>query len=259
METLSRFWPDLEYGSFDHLVCYRGAAPPRKPELSIRRSERELLAAVGVSVEKIFVIDEQPVVFDEITVSSPPFWEKAIADRRFLDVHDRIANRFTGKRGQKLPSHESFRDPIERAFSHWAMAKSRDESQPDFSQAVRDGWATRWPRTGVEVRSARRWPGSLVSRGYYHAQLEHVLGLFSRQRLGAAPPSAEDVSALAALYAADLAAFAETSGLDVAAWPTARVLAGSIDPGDLAVALADRAKLVPPESQASPDPALANS
>jgi len=79
------------------------------------------------------------------------------------------------------------------------------------------------------------------------------------QRLGAAPPSAEDVSALAALYAADLAAFAETSGLDVAAWPTARVLAGSIDPGDLAVALADRAKLVPPESQASPDPALANS
>jgi len=115
VETLSRFWPDLDYGSFDHLVCYRGAAPPRQPELRIRRSERELLAAIGVSVEKIFVIDEQPVVFDEITVSSPPFWEKAIADRRFLDVHERIANRFTGKRGQKLPSHLATRVYLSRS------------------------------------------------------------------------------------------------------------------------------------------------
>lgn len=184
----------------------------------------------------------------------------------------------------------SFRDPIERAFSHWAMAKGRDEAQPDFSQAVRDGWATRWPRTRVESKGTRKWPGSLVSRGFYHAQLTHALGLFARdqfllldhrlvfaeleatldriaqfigvapftemptpeheraapQRLRAAPPSADDVSALAELYATDLAGFAETSGVDVSAWPTVRVLAGSMDPGDFAAALTDRAELLPP-------------
>jgi len=47
------------------------------------------------------------------------------------------------------------------------------------------------------------------------------------QRLRAAPPSAGDVAALAEQFATDLAGYAEPTGLDVSAWPTARVLAGS--------------------------------
>jgi capsular polysaccharide biosynthesis protein len=73
---------------------YRGAVPSRKPALEMRRPELKLLAVLGVPTEKIVYLDDQPVVFDELTVSSPPFWEKTVADRRFLDVHDRIRQVF---------------------------------------------------------------------------------------------------------------------------------------------------------------------
>lgn len=97
VETLPRFWPDIDYGEYDHIVVYRGAAPPRKPQLRIRPVERELFAALGTTADKIFILDEQPVVFDEITVSTPPFWEKAIADPRFVGVHDRIGRIFESR------------------------------------------------------------------------------------------------------------------------------------------------------------------
>ena len=56
--------------------------------------------------------------------------------------------------------------------------------------------------------------------------------------IDAEPPREEDVSLLVDRYASDLAVFERLSGLGVAAWPTARVLAGSLAPADLARALA---------------------
>ena len=53
-------------------------------------------------------------------------------------------------------------------------------------------------------------------------------------------PTAEDLASLASLYAADLAVFDRLSGLDTSAWPTTRILAGELDPGELAARLATK-------------------
>ena len=74
----------------------------------------------------------------------------------------------------------SFRDPVERAFSQWAMVKGRNPSQLDFGPAIRAFRVSRWPRTPLD---ARKGPlGSLVGRGFYGEQLEHALGLFARRQ-----------------------------------------------------------------------------
>ena len=59
----------------------------------------------------------------------------------------------------------------------------------------------------------------------WHAGAEKVPGT---------APTADDVGRLAELYAADLAVFEELSGLDTSAWPTRRVLDGTMEPRELA-------------------------
>jgi hypothetical protein len=47
-------------------------------------------------------------------------------------------------------------------------------------------------------------------------------------------PTADDLASLASLYADDLALFGRLSGLDTSEWPTTQILAGTLDPGELA-------------------------
>ncbi|MDX6358646.1 MAG: hypothetical protein QOH37_1700 [Nocardioidaceae bacterium] len=73
----------------------------------------------------------------------------------------------------------SFRDPIERAFSHWAMERMRYEAAyPDLPEAIElygeDALPDEAP-TGAPTWLLRR---SLFSRGLYGAQLERALALF---------------------------------------------------------------------------------
>lgn len=60
-----------------------------------------------------------------------------------------------------------------------------------------------------------------------------------------APPTGDVIRELAKLYEPDLAEFAELSSIDVSSWPTSRIIAGELDPGDLAERLARRAGLLP--------------
>lgn len=53
-------------------------------------------------------------------------------------------------------------------------------------------------------------------------------------------PTAVEIADLAELYAADLALFDRLSGLDTSAWPTTRILAGTLDPAELAARFATR-------------------
>lgn len=62
--------------------------------------------------------------------------------------------------------------------------------------------------------------------------------------LDGVPPSGDDLAKLAEWYAADLAEFTELSGLDTSGWSTSRILAGSLDPAELAEKLARRAGLI---------------
>ena len=70
--------------------------------------------------------------------------------------------------------------------------------------------------------------------------------------LHASPPTAEDVAGLVALYAEDLDAFGRLSGLDVSAWPTAKIARGQLAAADLATRLAAKATFSPRPADAGP-------
>ncbi len=59
------------------------------------------------------------------------------------------------------------------------------------------------------------------------------------------PPTAADMIRLAEIYADDLALFNRLSGIDVSDWPTTRIVAGTLDPAELATELALKVGLVP--------------
>ncbi len=72
-----------------------------------------------------------------------------------------------------------FRDPVERAWSHWRMERARGGEPLSFSDAIRSG------RSRVDDPAA---PGhhrvhSYVERGFYGAQIQRLLSLFPRQQV----------------------------------------------------------------------------
>ncbi len=81
----------------------------------------------------------------------------------------------------------SFRDPIERAFSHWMMQVTRQgkrsDTFPDFDSLVLD-----WSPPGIpEVKPDGWTTGQLrnftaVARGFYGRQLERGLAQFPREQ-----------------------------------------------------------------------------
>ena len=148
-----------------------------------------------------------------------------------------------------------FRDPVERARSHWKMEYARRWDREPFAWCIREGRA----RVDSRDRPGFHRVFSYVERGFYGAQLARALGLFGRDQLlllrsqdldarpdetlaricafvGAAPPagpvsprreltakaidygapvSEDDVAYLRGLYAEDMARFAELSGLEI--------------------------------------------
>ena len=72
-----------------------------------------------------------------------------------------------------------FRDPVDRAWSHWRMERARGVEPLSFADAIRCG------RSRVEDPAA---PGhhrvhSYVERGFYGAQVTRLLGFFPRQQV----------------------------------------------------------------------------
>jgi len=73
-----------------------------------------------------------------------------------------------------------FRDPIERAWSHWKMEYARGKETEPFGWCIREGRA--------RMADAGPYPGfhrvfSYVERGYYGRQLARTLALFPRDQL----------------------------------------------------------------------------
>lgn len=73
-----------------------------------------------------------------------------------------------------------FRDPVERAWSHWRMEYAKRKETEPFAWCIREGRA-RVAAHG-EVPGAHR-VFSYVERGFYGAQLERALDLFPRDQL----------------------------------------------------------------------------
>jgi hypothetical protein len=73
-----------------------------------------------------------------------------------------------------------FRDPFDRAWSHWCMQYARGQEALPFCEAIREG------RQRMDAMSplTREWRAySYVERGFYGKQVRHVLGLFPRANL----------------------------------------------------------------------------
>lgn len=73
-----------------------------------------------------------------------------------------------------------FRDPVERAFSHWRMEWARGKETLPFARAIRDG--------RERMADAVPYPGfhrvfSYVERGFYGRQLDHARALFPPRRI----------------------------------------------------------------------------
>lgn len=151
-----------------------------------------------------------------------------------------------------------FRDPIERAYSHWRMEVARGTEPLSFADAIRSGRERLHPDRPLDAH----WRDhSYVERGCYGAQLTRALSLFPRSQMllllsedfhgdhrrvleeiaaflgisafGDVPPrianqavsvpylppiSSADRNLLRAIFAADMAVFAKLSGLDIGRW-----------------------------------------
>lgn len=73
-----------------------------------------------------------------------------------------------------------FRDPVDRAWSHWKMEYARGAETEPFAWCIREGRA--------RVRGDAETPGfhrvySYVERGFYGAQVERLLTLFPREQV----------------------------------------------------------------------------
>ncbi|HEY2880088.1 hypothetical protein [Nocardioides sp.] len=77
----------------------------------------------------------------------------------------------------------SFRDPIERAFSHWAMERRRRDTYPDLPAAIEQYGADELPTSAhsdaVPTPLLRRSP---FARGLYGAQLERAMAFFPAEQ-----------------------------------------------------------------------------
>jgi hypothetical protein len=73
-----------------------------------------------------------------------------------------------------------FRDPIERAFSHWRMESGRGKESLSFSAAIREG---RERLNGLPDLHPDRRVYTYVERGLYAQQLDRIFGLVPQKQL----------------------------------------------------------------------------
>ena len=73
-----------------------------------------------------------------------------------------------------------FRDPVERAFAHWRMARARGYETLRFSDAIRGG-RNRLKQIAPSALAHRQW--SYVERGFYGAQVQRLLMHFPRDQV----------------------------------------------------------------------------
>jgi hypothetical protein len=72
------------------------------------------------------------------------------------------------------------RDPIRRAYSHWAMERARGKEWLGFGEAIRKEWESRESLLGFQRSDRVR---SYVRRGLYHYQISSLLKRFCMENM----------------------------------------------------------------------------
>jgi hypothetical protein len=77
----------------------------------------------------------------------------------------------------------SFRDPLERALSQWAMERGRSERYPDLPEAIERWGDDELPSSyPTDASPSPMLQGSPFVRGLYGAQLERALAFYPREQ-----------------------------------------------------------------------------
>jgi len=182
----------------------------------------------------------------------------------FRDPIERAFSQWSMER-KRQPSYPTFSRSIE-TFGDLSLLRGlpRGKTSREMRRAamVVRGLYGEQLRRGLSVYDRSQW--LLVPFGRFVAQPQEVLDDIAtflgigewhqyplqrknptpRDQAGP-PPSADDMLRLTEVYADDLEEFAGLSGFDVSDWPTARIAAGTLDPGELALELARKVGLVP--------------
>ena len=228
---------------YGYLAGHPLIAVPKVKELHVFDDERvdwshpplaRLLDQHGVLAPGQLRVDVTPITL---------FWPRALKRLRMHNPDVRIV--------------VLFRDPIDRAWSHWKMERRRGLETLSFSEAIRRGRR----RLDPSDPTAHAWRvHSYVERGFYGAQVERLLHLFPREQVlfmrsddlrhdhvatlakvsdfldldpfppmppredhasgSRTTPDPDDVTHLATVYREDLARFVELTALDVSNWTT---------------------------------------
>lgn len=73
-----------------------------------------------------------------------------------------------------------FRDPVQRAWSHWKMEYAKGKETQPFQWCIREGRAR--VTTGDPTAPGHHRVFSYVERGFYGRQVERILALFPREQ-----------------------------------------------------------------------------
>src|SRR5215208_6839323 len=131
---------------------------------------------------------------DEKRSWDPPdytdYWAPARSERHHIAIDGTPSYMFWPHALERMRTYRpemrliaNLRDPIERAFSHWAMYFGKLPSFPSFSELAqgpsREALLDRIPDGWNHLRM-RRW--SMIPRGLYGSQVRRGLGLFAREQ-----------------------------------------------------------------------------
>ena len=95
LEVMPRFWPDLAYQEFDHvLLCSTVVGRASGP---IQPYAADLLAGLGVDPASCVRLADRPLVCEELTVATAPFVLKHAVHPAFLQPFERACGSLVGE------------------------------------------------------------------------------------------------------------------------------------------------------------------
>ena len=134
LETLPRFWPEVDYDVYDHLVFY----PKRLETTKITRQSYidQLIAGAGPARADFIMLTHGGARFEQIDIASAPVIMKDAVDVRFLNVYDRMVARLLADKDPDAPRPKR----VYLSRSHLNPKRKRIATNEDHIEELVQKW-----------------------------------------------------------------------------------------------------------------------